>query len=129
MMLVWGFGSQGSKLDNNDSRKKHSCDGRPAYMPFPGDDGNKNHDNQKASSRSSAVVSYSSSSTMNSATSVDLHVTNLDQSIGAKEMKNLLTTVFKQHVMVRHTSCRKFFVVVVGFRCCMFFFCFFVLFR
>lgn len=32
---------------------------------------------------------------------VDLHVTNLDQSIGAKEMKTLITSVFKQHVMVK----------------------------
>ena len=36
--------------------------------------------------------------------SIDLHVTNLDQSIGAKEMKNLLTSVFKQHVVV----CRQY---------------------
>lgn len=31
---------------------------------------------------------------------IDLHVTNLDKSIGAKEMKTLLTNVFKQHVTV-----------------------------
>ena len=36
----------------------------------------------------------------NLSSTVDLHVTNLDQSIGAKEMKILLNNVFKQHVMV-----------------------------
>ncbi len=49
---------------------------------------------------SSSSSSQRSSPLFSSVAHVDLHVTNLDQSIGAKEMKTLLVNVFKQHVMV-----------------------------
>ncbi len=54
-----------------------------------------------SASATGAATPTSSSSTSPQSASVDLHVTNLDQSIGAKEMKSLLIAVFKQHVVVR----------------------------
>ena len=47
-------------------------------------------------------VTSNASANSGSSLAVDLHVTNLDQSIGAKEMKTLITSVFKQHVMVSY---------------------------
>ena len=79
---------------------------RAAYIPFSVAETVKANNELKASTYSSTQsYSTSSSSSTNASTSttIDLHVTNLDQSIGAKEMKHLLTTVFKQHVMVTPT--------------------------
>ena len=74
---------------------------RAAYIPFTVAETVKANNELKAAAYSySSSASSASSNASNSTASVDLHVTNLDQSIGAKEMKHLLTTVFKQHVIV-----------------------------
>lgn len=74
---------------------------RAAYIPFTVAETVKANNELKAVAYSySSSASSASSNGSNSTVSIDLHVTNLDQSIGAKEMKQLLTTVFKQHVIV-----------------------------
>ena len=100
-------GKSSNEGDNNGNKSRNgSVEDRAAYIPFSAADHMKLMDYKPLCSS----TSYSTSSTSSPspslpapngiASSVDLHVTNLDQSIGAKEMKNLLTTVFKQHVMV-----------------------------
>lgn len=82
---------------------------RAAFIPFPA----PLNETLKIASEKQGLVSMTPSSSLllqttvssvsvPSSITVDLHVTNLDQSIGAKEMKTLLTTVFKQHVMVTY---------------------------
>lgn len=68
---------------------KLTCESKPAFTSTP---------SQSSSSSPLQPPIYSLSSV--SPVAVDLHVTNLDQSIGAKEMKTLITSVFKQHVLV-----------------------------
>jgi meiosis arrest female protein 1 len=38
-------------------------------------------------------------------TPVELHITNLDQNIDAREMKKVLLTCFREHIMVGRESC------------------------
>lgn len=73
------------------SKSVNDC--KPAYVLVP-------YSSVSSSSHQSAHSSSSSPSAF-----IDLHVTNLDQSIGAKEMKTLLSRVFKQHVMVCLINC------------------------
>lgn len=88
------------------SQENHAHDkdeNRAAYIPFPAP-ATENLKPVFASTPSQPSLSpvqppaYTSNTV--SAIAVDLHVTNLDQSIGAKEMKTLISSVFKQHVMV-----------------------------
>lgn len=46
-------------------------------------------------------LSHFRSSSMQTTSFTELHVTNLDQSIGAKDLKTILTSVFSQHVTVK----------------------------
>ena len=96
---------------SQDNYVQCKTENRAAYIPFPA----SITETLKLSNESKPIFSstHSQSSlssppiqppayTLNSVSpiAVDLHVTNLDQSIGAKEMKTLITSVFKQHVMV-----------------------------
>ena len=81
-----------------------SLEDRAAYIPFTVAETVRANNELKTSFPvgQSYTSSSSSTATMNppSPVAIDLHVTNLDQSIGTKEMKNLLISVFKQHVVV-----------------------------
>ncbi|XP_046650849.1 meiosis regulator and mRNA stability factor 1-like isoform X2 [Daphnia pulicaria] len=92
------------------SQENHAHDkdeNRAAYIPFPAP-ATENLKPVFASTPSQPSLSpvqppaYTSNTV--SAIAVDLHVTNLDQSIGAKEMKTLISSVFKQHVMVMNVT-------------------------
>jgi len=92
-------------------KDQDKLENRASYLPFSFPSG----DNFQSTNAFSKATSYTTNSSLSFTcsnqssvpspsipivSSIDLHVTNLDQSIGAKEMKQLLTSVFKQHVMV-----------------------------
>lgn len=94
----------------NGTKEQDMSENRAAYLPFSFPSAENFH----STTSYSKTPSFTSNSTLSSSSNqssipspiipiisaIDLHVTNLDQSIGAKEMKALLTSVFKQHVMV-----------------------------
>lgn len=100
-----------STVTNKNQENHVACkmENRSAYIPFPtpvteslklaGDSKSAFSSTHPQSSCSMQQPVYSLGAVPPIA--VDLHVTNLDQSIGAKEMKTLITSVFKQHVMVK----------------------------
>ncbi len=111
--LVCNFPAQHQTSSSAKSQENYvqgKTENRAAYIPFPA----PVTDTLKLTSESKPTFTSTSSQSSSSSplqppiyslssvssVAVDLHVTNLDQSIGAKEMKTLITSVFKQHVMV-----------------------------
>lgn len=95
-------------VKRQDNSVQPKTENRSAYIPFPSPvtetlklPNEKEIFGSTASQSSSLVVQPAQLVSSVSPIAVDLHVTNLDQSIGAKEMKALITSVFKQHVMVK----------------------------
>lgn len=94
-----------SKIQDNHVDGK--AENRAAYIPFPAPSSETPIQTcaaAPAQSSFSAMQSPACALSSVSPVAVDLHVTNLDQSIGAKEMKTLITSVFKQHVMVMNVT-------------------------
>ncbi|XP_059351299.1 meiosis regulator and mRNA stability factor 1-like isoform X2 [Daphnia carinata] len=94
-----------AKIQDNHVDSK--TENRAAYIPFPAPSGETPIQTcfaAPAQSSFSALQSPTCALSTVSPVAVDLHVTNLDQSIGAKEMKTLITSVFKQHVMVMNVT-------------------------